>query len=212
MARRKQQKRMGQCAHCLSEGEVTDDHLPPRNLFPTPLPPGLAVVPACKECNEGASLDDEYFRQILVFSEQAGGHPAAKELQAKVFRALQNPKKRKFKERFLQAMGRVDLFSAGGVYLGPRLGYTVNNDRLNRVATRILTGFFYQRSKRPLPQEYRADAFCLESQTVDATVEQGCETLSGMPPVTTGEGVFPTASSQLATIRMGRCGSSCSSR
>jgi len=46
---------------------VTDDHLPPRNIFPKPQPNNvdLITVPACSKCNEGSSRDDEEFKLYI---------------------------------------------------------------------------------------------------------------------------------------------------
>ncbi len=46
---------------------VTDDHLPPRNIFPKPQPNdvNLITVPACSKCNGGSSRDDEEFKLYI---------------------------------------------------------------------------------------------------------------------------------------------------
>ena len=47
------------CIHC---GACTDtrDHVPSRVLLDEPYPENLPVLPACAQCNEGFSLDEEY--------------------------------------------------------------------------------------------------------------------------------------------------------
>jgi hypothetical protein len=44
------------------DGRLTRDHIPPKNLFPPPLPEDLITVPCCYECNNAAHKDDEYLR------------------------------------------------------------------------------------------------------------------------------------------------------
>lgn len=57
------------CAMCGSEAS-TKDHIPPQNLYPKPRTPNLQLhtVPACKTCNNGASIDDEEFKMIVGVS------------------------------------------------------------------------------------------------------------------------------------------------
>jgi hypothetical protein len=50
------------CAYCGSTSELTDDHIPPKNLFPKPRPENIITVKACKICVKDTSKDDEYFR------------------------------------------------------------------------------------------------------------------------------------------------------
>lgn len=61
-ARRKQ----GTCHWCNRAGDVSDDHIPPKTLFPRALHSSMVVVDACDECNQKHGLDDEYFRDVLV--------------------------------------------------------------------------------------------------------------------------------------------------
>jgi hypothetical protein len=52
------------CVICGIRPAETGEHIPPKGLF-TERPQAYLVVPACKPCNEGTKLDDEYFRQVL---------------------------------------------------------------------------------------------------------------------------------------------------
>lgn len=54
------------CGKELTKGEVTRDHVPPRGLFPRPLPSDLITVPCCKPCNNGKSREEEFFRLIAT--------------------------------------------------------------------------------------------------------------------------------------------------
>jgi 5-methylcytosine-specific restriction endonuclease McrA len=62
------------CAYCHATDDLTDDHIPPQNLFPKPRPSNLNLitVPACRKCNGSASKDDEYFRYCLCMCEKVG--------------------------------------------------------------------------------------------------------------------------------------------
>jgi hypothetical protein len=67
-----QKYRHGICVFCAKEGLVTDDHIPPQNIFPKPRNNnvGLIAVPACQICNGGSAVDDEEFK--LFISLKAG--------------------------------------------------------------------------------------------------------------------------------------------
>lgn len=56
------------CIHCgsrLSEVKPTRDHTPSKVLLDRPFPKNLAVTPICGPCNQGFSLDEEYFVAFL---------------------------------------------------------------------------------------------------------------------------------------------------
>lgn len=53
---------MKNCYLCGSTDNLTKDHIPPKNLFPSPKPTNLITVWCCKKCNEKFSLIDESFR------------------------------------------------------------------------------------------------------------------------------------------------------
>jgi DNA-binding phage protein len=56
------------CIHCcanLAEAKVTRDHTPSKVLLDQPYPNNLAVTPVCGACNQGFSLDEEYFSAFL---------------------------------------------------------------------------------------------------------------------------------------------------
>lgn len=53
---------MKSCYLCGATENLTRDHIPPKNLFPSPKPNNLITVWCCKKCNEKFSLIDESFR------------------------------------------------------------------------------------------------------------------------------------------------------
>lgn len=53
---------MKNCYLCNLTENLTKDHIPPKNLFPSPKPTDLITVWCCKKCNEKFSLIDESFR------------------------------------------------------------------------------------------------------------------------------------------------------
>src|SRR5690242_14029536 len=52
------------CAFC-GDAPGTRDHVPPRVFLDKPYPDNVPVVGSCFECNNGASLDEEYVACLL---------------------------------------------------------------------------------------------------------------------------------------------------
>ena len=65
-------KKAKKCSFCGKQGVITKDHIPPKCLFPQPLPNNLITVKACPSCNGGSSNDDQYLQAILVMREESG--------------------------------------------------------------------------------------------------------------------------------------------
>lgn len=53
------------CLYCHGNAD-SKDHVPPRSLLERPFPKNLITVPACVLCNNGFSLDEQYFRDGLA--------------------------------------------------------------------------------------------------------------------------------------------------
>jgi hypothetical protein len=74
------------CAFC--DGDVeTRDHVPPRVLLDEPYPENLPVVPSCRPCNSGHSLDEEYAACLLEVTACGSANPGDLS-RAKVARTL----------------------------------------------------------------------------------------------------------------------------
>lgn len=58
------ERQVAACAYCRSATE-TRDHVPARVLLDEPFPENLPVVPACLECNNSASADEEYLACLV---------------------------------------------------------------------------------------------------------------------------------------------------
>lgn len=53
-----------QCAYC-GEYPETRDHVPSKIILERPFPENLPIVPSCLKCNNGFSLDEEYFACLI---------------------------------------------------------------------------------------------------------------------------------------------------
>lgn len=54
------------CIYCQAREGGTRDHVPPKQLLRKPYPTNLLTVPSCNECNSSFSLDEEYFRLMVI--------------------------------------------------------------------------------------------------------------------------------------------------
>lgn len=161
MSRRKPHK-TGECAYCGRITPITDDHVPPQNLFAKPRPSNLIKVPSCKEChseNKQVSQDDEYFRLMLTLREDIANHPDVEQILPVVLRSLARPDKVGFAKSLLKSIKEVNVRTQRGLYLSSKPSYDVNLARLDNVAKRIAKGLFYYETGHRLPDEYEVVAY-----------------------------------------------------
>lgn len=144
----------GECVYCGRQAKLTRDHLPPRNLFGNVPVVQLITVRCCSDCNCAASLDDEYFRLNLALRDDIGDEPDVREIVPAVMRSLQHVEAPGFRQRFLSGLHQAAVTTPAGLFLGSRLAYDVDLDRMSRVPRRIVRGLFNQRQGRRLPEAY----------------------------------------------------------
>ena len=150
--------KVGVCVYCgQSVNQITADHIPPKNLFPNPQPSNLIPVPCCLRCNQQAAKDDEYFRTIMTMCEDVAKHPEAVHVLPTVQRGLRRQKG--FRKTFFTALRKAEIRTPGGLYLGNTTVLSVDFERLERVASRIIQGLFYHEKGKYLPEQYEAVAY-----------------------------------------------------
>ncbi len=138
------------CAYCGISENLTDDHVPPKNLFPKPRPSNLITVPACPECHSGTSQDDEYFRLKLCLRDNSGDHPNARANLESIFRSLRREQAAGFKKLILSDFHPVQLHTPSGLYVGKGLAYDVDMNRIRYVVERTVRGIYFAESCHPL--------------------------------------------------------------
>lgn len=139
----KPRRNQGVCLYCGFYGEITRDHIPPKSLFPNPLPKDLITVPACRSCNEGMSADDEYFRNAISMREDVASHPAIGDVLSRVISSFGRPKQTKFSSRFLSTISHKDRLTKSGIFIDQVPVMSADLDRINRVADRIIRGLYF---------------------------------------------------------------------
>lgn len=177
---RKKRRQTGECVYCGKIGPITDDHIPPKNLFAAPRPGNLIKVPSCPEChgqNKEVSKDDEYFRLMLTLREDTFNHPDVEKILPTVFRSLEKPDKVGFAKSLMKTTRQVQVRTPSGLYLGIKPSYDVNLTRLDNVARRIAKGLFYHETGHRLPDRYDVVAYSDSGlRNVNDTYRQHLET------------------------------------
>ena len=149
----KVQKQKESCVYCGSSPEnLTVDHIPPKCLFPKGTE-DLITVPACSQCNNGASKDDEYFRQMIVFSIQSSDHPEAKEIIDRALRNLSREEAKDFTATYFDTLARCYVVNKQR-WIEPSMKYPVELQRIGNVVFRIVKGLFWKETQMRLPQDF----------------------------------------------------------
>jgi hypothetical protein len=112
------------------------------------------TVLCCSACNRAASLDDEYFRLNLTLRDDIGQEPDIVEIIPAVLRSLQHPEAPGLRADFLRSVHNATVTTPAGLFLGSRLAYNVDLDRLGRVPSRIVKAMFRRQRGFRLPDAY----------------------------------------------------------
>lgn len=136
---------VGICIYCGTEGPITQDHVPPKNLFGKPLPPGVLKVPACAKCNNMASKDDEYFRSRIAFRKDIKDHEIIKQIRPVVVRSFERKEQAGFARGFHRTLRPIEFPGPPGPEPAG-LTYEVELYRLYRVVSRVTHGYHWDQT------------------------------------------------------------------
>lgn len=137
------------CIYCQRRPATTRDHVPPKLLFPPPRPSSLITVPACKRCNEKASLDDEHFRTYLGARQETENDWIVDQLRYATFRSFdRNPK---YYNAWFRETSWVNVVDDFGNVVGRKMQFRRNYDRIEPVIKRIVRGLHFRKFSVPLP-------------------------------------------------------------
>jgi hypothetical protein len=143
---------MRECVLCGKLAYLTSDHIPARCLFPRGTQ--LITIPVCRECNNSASKDDEYFRAAVALRLEVDKNPVVAELLPQITRGLMLNRDRGNTGSIVRSMRDVDLYSASGIYLGRGATYDPEDPRICRVAARIVRGLYWREFQSRLPDSH----------------------------------------------------------
>lgn len=150
-------KQNGVCVYCGVEGPVTEEHVPPQNLFPGVPNDQLIWVPACLDCNTRYSTDDEYFRMVLTFLEDVQDHLTVQQLVPVVKRSLNYPEAAGHRRSVINNIERIQPLTASGLLLPPHFAFRAKDARLRNVIEKTTRGLFLKFSGQRLPDDYHVE-------------------------------------------------------
>ena len=144
---------IGVCTYCGEMKPLTDDHVPPRLLFPQPYPINMWTVPACYDCNQSFQKDDEYFRVWLTIANRNKGRASREKLLGKVIRGLHRPQSQRLLLSLYNQSRLIDVGSSGGIHLMGQPAIDLEGSRISRAVERIVKGLFFRVIGYRLPDE-----------------------------------------------------------
>lgn len=161
------------CVYCGAAKATTDDHIPPKGLFPVPRPSTLVTVPACVSCNAGFSADDEYFKVSLLLRHDVAGQPAFKDRLDSLYRSWARPQSRRFAQAVFNSIRVVELRSQAGLFLGRAPAHSINPERVGKVIRRIVKGLHFHERNQRIPDDHDVH--------VIPWIESDASTLNSLP-------------------------------
>lgn len=123
----------------------TSDHVPSKCFLQAPFPTNLPTVPVCKECNEGFSLDEEYFVSFLSAVLAGSTDPNLQEITS-AGRAFQRNQKLKTR---IDRSKTVHVTSNGEL----RLHWKPEYERINHVILKNARGHAFFEFGEPILEE-----------------------------------------------------------
>jgi hypothetical protein len=186
------------CIYCGSTENLTDEHIPPRNIFPKPRPNklNLITVPACKKCNTEYSKDDEYFRLKLCMSENVKDNSDARKNRDIIFRSLNRPEAKGFRNSFIGDISKLQVRTPGRIYLKRKYVFDVDLKRIFSVVEKTVRGLYFHETG------YRLDDGCdvdihsddtlkgYSSEIMEEMIQKILIPLSQKPPKVIGNNTF----------------------
>ena len=147
-------KKRKHCVICNENPATTKDHVPPKCLFAIKDRINLLKLPACSVCNNRSSKDDEYLRSVLISRADIEESQSTNELRSALIRSLSNLGQPGFQKAYARSVSSKRIFTPAGIFLGKHPVITVDNERLEKVLSKIIRGLYYHHMKKTLSREY----------------------------------------------------------
>ncbi len=143
------------CVYCGVHTATTEDHVIPRGLFDAAPPGGYIKVPACLECNNGHSRDEEYFVATVTAEGDFYASAAARRVIERIGQKHQSGKRtmKGLAKRLVSSIESVTVNSESGIFLGTQPVVRLEVARVNRVLRKMVRGLFFHEFGRRLPVE-----------------------------------------------------------
>jgi hypothetical protein len=163
------------CYLCANRPATTREHVIAKAFFPQPIPSmlkPLLTLPACQQCNQSYSDDEQYFATQLSLIDAPQYH----QLGGSVFQRL----RRGFRKRptdlrkiLQRVQGNVPVLTLAGIFLGYAARTTFDGNKTSRVLEKIARGlFFHHTGTLPDPIKSPTINFLTQDRLRRATLEQ----------------------------------------
>jgi hypothetical protein len=140
------------CAICGERDGTTRDHVPPKAIFPKPRPDNLITVPACPECNNGASDNDDLFK-VFLSMQAAGNNEIARRLfHEKTLRTLE--RNQSLLSTIQEEVREINVVNNQG-QLETRTGFLWNSVAHDAVIERTIRGLYFHHTGLLVPYDTR---------------------------------------------------------
>jgi len=154
---KKGKRKVKTCVYCGQLKEVTKDHVIPKCLFIKPYPPNLISVPACDDCNNSKSLNDDYLRDILVTDNWVSKHPIAQQIFQQKMLSSQRQGSSVIARETIKNSKLEPFYTSGGIYLGHFHATPIDDKRFEHIFETMVRGLFYDFQKERIPDGYIFD-------------------------------------------------------
>ena len=132
------------CCFCGIREAKTKDHVPPKSIFNLPRPNNLITVPACMECNNAASKNEEIFTAYLGMHISKKRGPAEKFFQEKTIPVVRH--NGRLRNYIFSNLKSLFLASENGV-AEKMYGMLWDSDVHDSVIEKIARGLFFHHYK-----------------------------------------------------------------
>jgi hypothetical protein len=169
------------CYLCGATDRLTRDHVPPRNLFPTPRPTNLITVDCCETCNNRMHLSDERMRVFL--SAPAGRSQAGDQVWRDGVVGSSFNRSPALRQRF--AISSTEILALRNGVISPHLAVTIPQDEARAYIVRITKGLlrhFYP------DMDYSTHLFSIDH--LEPSADNIGMLIARFPQDSRGEGVF----------------------
>ena len=145
----KEKRKFGECAYCGEFKELTRDHVIPLCLFKPPYPNNLITVPACDDCNNLKSKNNDYLRDYVTIDIYGNQNPIAQDIfKDKVMKSFRSDQSLLLRE-FIKKGRVAPYYSNGGIYLGDLPSVSLDTERIEKIFFTIAQGLFYNHGLTP---------------------------------------------------------------
>lgn len=141
------------CVYCLKQSNnISNDYIPPKGITPHEFRKDLLTVPVCSGCKSNLTLEDEYFRIAILINDSISEQKNLFAIREKNMGRFIHPTP--FSGKFLFNIQKVELYTKDNKYLGSKLQYEIDQNRIENFFIRIVRALYYNETQNFIPVEY----------------------------------------------------------